>query len=110
MSETPAEYGTATGALDREDLDPAVIRPVAMREGLTIIGEVDDASQEIVKQKLYTLGELMRGNQLSPRTSGTRPGTCGPGTGGSGRSRSWPRRSSPRFPTARLPRPLARAG
>jgi predicted ATPase len=55
--------------LDREDLDPAVIRPVAMREGLTIIGEVDDASQEIVKHKLYTLGELMRGNQLSPRTS-----------------------------------------
>ncbi len=55
--------------LDREDLDPAVIRPVAMRDGLTIIGEVDDASQEIVRQKLYTLGELMRGNQLSPQIS-----------------------------------------
>jgi predicted ATPase len=55
--------------LDREDLDPAVIRPVTMRDGLTIIGEVDDASQEIVNQKLYTLGELMRGNQLSPQTS-----------------------------------------
>jgi predicted ATPase len=55
--------------LDREDLDLAVIRPVAMRDGLTIIGEVDDASQEIVKQKLYTLGELMRGNQLSPKVS-----------------------------------------
>ena len=55
--------------LDREDLEPAVIRPVAMRNGLTIIGEVDDASQEIVKQKLFTLGELMRGNQLSPQAS-----------------------------------------
>jgi predicted ATPase len=55
--------------LDREDLDPAVIRPVTMRDGLTIIGEVDDASQEIVRQKLYTLGELMRGNQLLPQTS-----------------------------------------
>lgn len=55
--------------LDREDLDSAVIRPVTMRDGLTIIGEVDDASQEIVKQKLYTLGELMRGNQLSPQPS-----------------------------------------
>ena len=55
--------------LDREDLDSAVIRPVTMRDGLTIIGEVDDASQEIVRQKLYTLGELMRGNQLSPQTS-----------------------------------------
>jgi len=55
--------------LDREDLDPDVIRPVAMRAGLTVIGEVDDASQEIVRQKLYTLGELMRANQLSPQTS-----------------------------------------
>ena len=55
--------------LDREDLDPAVIRPVTMRDGLTIIGEVDDASQEIVRQKLYTLGELMRSNQLSPQPS-----------------------------------------
>ncbi|HET9081886.1 MAG TPA: AAA family ATPase [Trebonia sp.] len=55
--------------LDREDLDPGIVRPVAMRDGLTLIGEVDDVSQEIVKQKLYTLGELMRGNQLSPRTS-----------------------------------------
>jgi predicted ATPase len=53
--------------LDREDLDPAVVRPVAMEDGLTLIGEVDDVSQEIVKQKLYTLGELMRGNQLSPQ-------------------------------------------
>jgi hypothetical protein len=52
--------------LDREDLDPSVIRPVTMRDGLTVIGEVDDASREIVKQKLYTLGELMRGNQLTP--------------------------------------------
>ena len=26
---------------------------MTMRDGLTIIGEVDDASQEIVKQKLY---------------------------------------------------------
>jgi hypothetical protein len=52
--------------LDREDLDVSDIRPVTMRDGLTIIGEVDDASREITKNKLYTLGELMRGNQLSP--------------------------------------------
>lgn len=55
--------------LDREDLDPAIIRPVAMRDGVTIIGEVDDASREIAKEKLYTLGELMRGNQLLPQAS-----------------------------------------
>jgi hypothetical protein len=40
-----------------------------MQDGLTVIGEVEDASQEIVKEKLYTLGELMRGNRLSPQVS-----------------------------------------
>jgi predicted ATPase len=53
--------------LDRDDLDPSIIRPVTMRDGLTIIGEVDDASREIAEKKLYTLGELMRGNQLTPK-------------------------------------------
>jgi predicted ATPase len=60
--------------LDREDLDASTIRPVAMRSGLTVIGEVDDVSREITKEKLFTLGELMRGNQLQPRPSdGTYP-------------------------------------
>jgi predicted ATPase len=55
--------------LDREDLDVSAIRPVVMRDGLTIIGEVDDASREIVARRLYTLGELMRSNQLTPSTA-----------------------------------------
>jgi predicted ATPase len=53
--------------LDRDDLDVKKIRPVQMRDGLTVIGEVDDASREITEKKLYTLGELMRGNQLTPK-------------------------------------------
>ena len=52
--------------LDREDFDVSAIRPVAIQDGLTIIGEVDRASREIAKEKLMTLGELMRGNQLVP--------------------------------------------
>ena len=52
--------------LDREDFDVSAIRPVATQNGLTIIGEVDSASREIAKEKLMTLGELMRGNQLVP--------------------------------------------
>lgn len=52
--------------LDREDLDVSVVRPVTMRDGLTIIGEVDEASRDIAQKQLYTLGELMRGNQLVP--------------------------------------------
>jgi predicted ATPase len=55
--------------LDREDIDPKAIRPVAMRNGSTIIGDVDEASREIARQKLYTLGELMRGDQLVPAPS-----------------------------------------
>lgn len=53
--------------LDRDDLDVRAIRPVIMRDGLTVIGEVDDASREIAEKKLFTLGELMRGNQLAPK-------------------------------------------
>lgn len=52
--------------LDRDDLDVAAVRAVSMEHGLTTIGEVDEASQSIVRDKLYTLGELMRRNQISP--------------------------------------------
>ena len=55
--------------LDRDDLDVAAVRAVSMEQGLTTIGEVDEASRSIVKDKLYTLGELMRGNQISPRNT-----------------------------------------
>jgi predicted ATPase len=55
--------------LDREDLDISAIRPVVMTDGLTVIGEVDDASREIAEKRLHTLGELMRGDQLVPRTA-----------------------------------------
>lgn len=52
--------------LDRDDLDVSAVRAVSMDDGVTVIGEVDQASRQIVRDKLYTLGELMRGNQLSP--------------------------------------------
>ncbi len=52
--------------LDRDDLDVSTVRAVAMDHGLTRIGEIDEASRIIVREKLYTLGELMRGNQISP--------------------------------------------
>ncbi len=52
--------------LDRDDLDVSAVRAVSMEDGVTVIGEVDQASRQIVRDKLYTLGELMRGNQLSP--------------------------------------------
>jgi predicted ATPase len=52
--------------LDRDDLDASTVRAVSMEDGVTRIGEIDRASRQIAAEKLYTLGELMRGNQLSP--------------------------------------------
>jgi hypothetical protein len=49
-----------------------MVRAVSMEHGLTMIGDVDDASQRIVKDKLSTVGELMRGNQLSPDDANAR--------------------------------------
>lgn len=51
--------------LDRDDLDVSAIRAVTMEGNLTIVSDVDSASREIVAKRLYTLGELMRGNQIS---------------------------------------------
>jgi len=65
--------------LDRDDLDVSVVRAVSMEDGVTRIGEIDRTSRQIVAEKRYTLGELMRGNQLSPADppagQDERPGT-----------------------------------
>jgi predicted ATPase len=58
--------------LDRVDPNVVAVRAVSMEDGRTVIGEVDRASRQIVKDKLYTLGELMRSNQLSPEPAGYR--------------------------------------
>lgn len=55
--------------LDRDDLDISAVRAVLMDHGLTTIGAVDEASTRIVQEKLYTLGELMRSNQLVPESA-----------------------------------------
>ncbi len=57
--------------LDREDLDLASVRPVTMEQGVTVIGNVDSASRQIVEKRLHTLGELMRGNQVAPDSAPT---------------------------------------
>jgi predicted ATPase len=53
--------------LDRKDLPPKSILAVAMREGETIIGPIEEAEMEILQKRLYTAGELLRSNQLNPR-------------------------------------------
>jgi predicted ATPase len=63
--------------LDRDDLDLSAVRAVSMRDGVTAIGDIDQASRRIVKDKLYTLGELMRSSQISPEQAGD--AQAGPG-------------------------------
>jgi hypothetical protein len=52
--------------LHRDEIDLDSIRPVVMRDGLTFIGPVDSVTREIVKQKLATVGERMRSDQILP--------------------------------------------
>ncbi|HYT87161.1 MAG TPA: AAA family ATPase [Gemmataceae bacterium] len=52
--------------LDNPTIRPENVRVVEMIDGQTVIGPLDDASVEIVRQKLDTLGGLERQNQLEP--------------------------------------------
>jgi predicted ATPase len=55
--------------LDRDDLDVQVVRVANIHRGATIIGEIDEPSQQIAAQKLATVGQLLRGNQLTPQNA-----------------------------------------
>jgi predicted ATPase len=52
--------------LDNPTIKPENVRVVQKIDGQTVIGPVDDASVEIVRQKLNTLGGLERDNLLEP--------------------------------------------
>lgn len=52
--------------LHRDEIDLGWIRPVVMRDGNTVIGPVDAVTREIVEQKLATVGERMRLDQILP--------------------------------------------
>jgi predicted ATPase len=54
--------------LDRDDIDPEVVRVANVRHGATAIGEIDGPSRKIVDDRLATVGQLLRGNQLSPQS------------------------------------------
>ncbi len=54
--------------LDRDDLDPSIIRAVANKEGLTVIGDVNAASLRALREHRFTAGELLRAGQISPES------------------------------------------
>jgi hypothetical protein len=55
--------------LDRKDLPENSLLAVAVRDGETVIGPIDDSGKAILRKQLYTAGELMRNNQLTPSTA-----------------------------------------
>lgn len=54
--------------LDRDEFDPDWVRVVALRDGATVVGPMDEASRRILTERLATAGALMRADQLSPAT------------------------------------------
>ena len=52
--------------LDDKHLDVDSILAVKRHDGGTVIAPVDDASRSVVRDRLFTAGELLRSNQLQP--------------------------------------------
>lgn len=60
--------------LDDFGIPDGCILPVASEQGVTIIAPLDEAGREVVRQRLYTPGELLRLNQLSPDVKAVKGG------------------------------------
>lgn len=52
--------------LDNPDIDTGALLAVDNDDALTRIGPIDAAGREMLRQKLFTAGELLRQNQLAP--------------------------------------------
>jgi predicted ATPase len=52
--------------LDRDDLDPSIMRAVASEAGVTVIGDVDSVSLRALRDRRFTAGELLRAGQITP--------------------------------------------
>ena len=52
--------------LDDKELDPDSILVVEAPDGITVIAGVDEAGRSVLRDRLYTTGELLRIDQLQP--------------------------------------------
>ena len=57
--------------LDNKGLNTESILAVKAHDGNTVIAQVDKASKSVLRDKLFTTGELLRLNQLQPDTAAT---------------------------------------
>lgn len=53
--------------LDRHGLPESALLAVALQDGQTVIGPVNEGGKTILRRRLYTAGELLRSNQLTPK-------------------------------------------
>ena len=63
--------------LDNDEIDAESILAVVAEDGITNIGPIDDASRSVIRDHLYTAGDLLRMDQLRPAS----PATNGPSVG-----------------------------
>jgi predicted ATPase len=52
--------------LDNSDIPVEALLAVSNQDGLTQIGPIDAAGRDVLREKLFTPGELLRQNQLAP--------------------------------------------
>jgi predicted ATPase len=52
--------------LDNPDIPVEALLAVSNQDGLTQIGPIDSAGRDVLREKLFTPGELLRQNQLAP--------------------------------------------
>lgn len=58
--------------LDNPDISTESLLAVENQDGLTVIGQIDSAGREALRDKLFTPGELLRQNQLAPDAKSVR--------------------------------------
>jgi predicted ATPase len=52
--------------LDDKNIPAESILAVEGRDGITVIGPIDEAGRSVLRERLFTPGELLRQNQLTP--------------------------------------------
>lgn len=52
--------------LDREDLPDSALLAVAADDGVTAVGPINSTGRDVLRDKLFTAGELLRLDQLAP--------------------------------------------
>ncbi len=58
--------------LDRDDIDPDSLLSVVADEGITVVGRVSDVGRDVLREELFTPGELLRADQIEPSAEARR--------------------------------------